>query len=82
MFKCNLRILMAEKKIDNITNLMELSGLSRNAINRLYKEVEIEKVSMETLIKLCDTFNCKLSELFEYIPESDKQKGKIKTSRN
>ncbi|HCC07681.1 MAG TPA: transcriptional regulator [Clostridiales bacterium] len=69
MFKCNLRILMAEKKIDNITDLMELSGLSRNAINRLYREVELEKVSMETLVKLCDTFYCRLSELFEYIPD-------------
>ena len=69
MIKCNIRIFMAKNKIDNITDLMELSGLSRNAINRLYREIELEKVTMETLIKLCDTFNCNLSELFEYIPE-------------
>ena len=70
MIKCKLRIFMAEKKIDNITDLMGMTGLSRNAINRLYKEIELEKVNMETLIKLCNIFNCKLSDLFEYVPES------------
>jgi len=69
MFKCNLRIFMAEKKIDNITDLMGMTGLSRNAINRLYREIELGKTTMETLVKLCDTFNCKLSDLFEYVPE-------------
>lgn len=71
MIKCNLRLLMAEKKIDDITELMNLSGLSRNAINRLYKENSIENSSLGTLIKLCDTFKCKLSDLLEYIPENE-----------
>lgn len=70
MFKCNLRILMAEQKINSIKELMELSDLSRNAINRLYQEENLEKVTMETLIKLCDVFKCKLSELIEYIPNN------------
>jgi putative transcriptional regulator len=69
MLKCNLRILMAEHKIDDITSLMERCNVSRNAVNKLYKEVELETVKLETLIKICNGLNCKLSDLIEYIPE-------------
>lgn len=69
MLKCNLRLLMAQHKIDTVRDLMDKSNLSRNAINRLYKEKDVETTSLETLLKLCDTFNCKLSDLIEYIPD-------------
>lgn len=71
MFKCYLRRLMADHRIDDITDLMKRSGLSRNAINRLYKEINIESTQLDTLIKLCNTFKCKLSDLLEYIPDND-----------
>ncbi len=70
MIKCNLRILMAEHRIDDITELMNKSGLSRNSINKLYKEINIGTTKLETLLKLCDTFECKLSDLIEYTPET------------
>jgi putative transcriptional regulator len=60
---------MAEHRIDDIKELMMKSGLSRNSINKLYRETNIETVKLETLFKLCDTFNCELSDLIEYIPE-------------
>lgn len=69
MVKCHLRRLMADQKIDDITQLMKLSGLSRNAINKLYREENIETIKMETLFKLCDTFRCSLSDLIEYVPD-------------
>ncbi|MHA6530148.1 helix-turn-helix domain-containing protein [Paenibacillus sp. BAC0078] len=69
MLKSNLRVLMAEHKIDDITELMERSGLSRNSINKLYRETNLESIKLETLFKLCDTFKCKLSDLVEYEPE-------------
>ncbi|AUO06324.1 transcriptional regulator [Paenibacillus jamilae] len=69
MLKCNIRALMAEHRIDDITELMSLSGLSRNSINKLYRETNIETTKLETLFKLCDTFNCKLSDLIEYVPD-------------
>ncbi|MFM9279515.1 helix-turn-helix domain-containing protein [Paenibacillus jiagnxiensis] len=75
VIKCNLRLLMAEHRIDDIKELMQKSGLSRNSINKLYRETNIETVKLETLFKLCDTFNCELSDLIEYIPE---QAGKEK----
>ncbi|QLG41246.1 MULTISPECIES: helix-turn-helix transcriptional regulator [unclassified Paenibacillus] len=68
VIKCNIRGLMAEHRIDDITELMAKSGLSRNSINKLYRETNIETTKLETLFKLCDTFNCKLSDLIEYVP--------------
>ncbi|CAH8770383.1 helix-turn-helix domain-containing protein [Paenibacillus dendritiformis] len=70
LIKCNIRVLMAEHRIDDITELMIRSGLSRNSINKLYKEINIETTKLETLFKLCDTFGCKLSDLIEYTPDN------------
>jgi putative transcriptional regulator len=69
LIRCNIRVLMAEHRIDDITELMNRSGLSRNSINKLYKEINIETTKLETLLKLCDTFECKLSDLIEYTPD-------------
>jgi putative transcriptional regulator len=75
LITCNIRILMAQHKIDDIQELIKRSGLSRNAINRLYKgtDAEIESSSLKTLITLCKVFNCKLSDLLEYVPDSPEE---------
>lgn len=59
---------MALNKIDNVVELMDKSGASRNSINKLIKEEGIETLKIETLIKICDALNCNLSELIEYNP--------------
>lgn len=66
MLKCYIRHRMADKKIDDITTLMELSGISRNSINKLFRGKGLETIKLETLIKLCDALGCKLSDLVEY----------------
>lgn len=68
--KSNLPILMAERKIKGISELMVLSGLSRNAINRVYddRDEKINATSLKTLITLCNALDCSLSELIEYTP--------------
>lgn len=71
MLKSNLRVLMAKHRIDDITELMEKSGLSRNSINKLYREAHLETIKLETLFKLCDMFQCKLSDLIEYARRID-----------
>ncbi|MDB5054307.1 MAG: transcriptional regulator [Bacilli bacterium] len=58
---------MADHRIDDISDLMVKSGISRNSINKLYRETNIESIKLETLFKLCNTFKCKLSELIEYV---------------
>jgi putative transcriptional regulator len=62
---------MAQHRIDDITELMAKSGLSRNSINKLDRGTNIETTKLETLFKLCDTFNCKLSDLIEYVPKEN-----------
>ena len=71
-----IRFLMAEHRIDGVSELMERSGLSRNAINRLYKgtDEEIKATNMKTLVALCEVFNCKLSDLIEYTPNRSESK--------
>lgn len=69
MLKCYVRHRMADNNIDDILELMKLSGLSRNTINKLYRNVGIETIKVDTLMRLCDAFNCPLSDLIEYTPD-------------
>lgn len=71
---------MAKHRIDTITDLMEFTGLSRNAVNKLWKfgdknddeeYKEIKSLKLGTLMVICDKFNVKLSELIEYLPENE-----------
>lgn len=66
MLKSYLRHRMADKSIDDITQLIEISGVSRNSINKLFRGVSLETLKLETLIKLCDALECNLSDLVEY----------------
>ena len=70
MLKNNLRIFMGERRIDNIKDLMELTGLSRNSINKLWRNDKVETINLGTLIKICDALEVSLSDLIEYVPES------------
>jgi putative transcriptional regulator len=60
---------MADKNIDDVLELMKLSGVSRNTINKLYRNKEVETIKVETLIRLCKSLECKMSDLVEYVPE-------------
>lgn len=65
----NLRILMAKKRIDNLSDLINLTGLSRNALNKLWHNENIESVKLSTLMVICEKLNVQLSDLIEYKPE-------------
>lgn len=67
----NLRHIMAEKRIDNIAELMQKTGLSRNALNKLWHNQELETVKLETLVQICKSLDIKLSDLVEYIPDPE-----------
>jgi len=66
MLKSYLRHRMADRRIDDITQLIEISGVSRNSINKLFRGANLETLKLETLIKLCDALECNLSDLIEY----------------
>lgn len=65
----NLRIVMAKQRIDSISELMKITGLSRNALNKLWHNENIESVKLGTLMIICDSLGIKLSDLIEYTPE-------------
>ncbi len=70
MLKSYLRHRMADRNIDDITQLIEVSGVSRNSINKLFRGTNLETLKLETLVKLCDALECNLSDLIEYKYES------------
>ena len=70
MYKSKLRYLMADKKIDSIKNLVELTGVSRPPLDKLYKAKDLETLSLDVLARICKYFNCKIEDLIEYIPDN------------
>lgn len=69
--KNNLRLIMAEKRIDNVAELMEITKLSRNALNKLWHDEDIESVKLGTLIQICDALEIELADLLTYLPEEE-----------
>ena len=69
MLQVNLRILMAHNKIDNVSQLAKLIGITPGPIHNLYKETNVESLKLETLIKICNGLECSLSDLIEYTPD-------------
>lgn len=65
MIRCHLARLMGEHKM-RISDVMRETGLSRNTLTLLYKETA-QKVDLEALDKLCDLFNCPLSDILEKV---------------
>lgn len=67
MIKVYLSNLMGAKK-STIQDIADATGLSRTTISNLYHE-KVTAISFETMMKLCKFFDCKLSDLIEYIPD-------------
>lgn len=63
MIRCHLARMMGEHK-RCIADVAREAGLSRATMNLLYKETA-QKVDQEALDKLCELFNCGISELLE-----------------
>jgi len=66
----NLRIIMAKQRIDNVSELISITGLSRNALNKLWHNENMDSVKLGTLLTICDKLNINLSELIEYKPKA------------
>ena len=64
MIRCHLSRLMGEKKM-KVIDVARETGLHRNTITLLYKETAT-RVDFETINKLCELFECQVSDLFEY----------------
>ncbi len=71
MLKCKLGYLMVDNKIKTITELVNLTGLSRDTLSKIRSGENLETVKLDTYLKLCDYFNCPLSDIIEYIPNKE-----------
>lgn len=69
MLISNIRYRMADRKMDDLSELMELTGLTRNTLKKLYRTSELQTIKLENLMHVCNALHCKLSDLIEYIPD-------------
>ncbi|MGN4506598.1 helix-turn-helix domain-containing protein [Bacillus cereus group sp. MYBK58-1] len=67
----NIRMIMAQKNIDNIAELIRITGVSRNSINKLWHNDNVSSLRLDTLLAICEKLDVKLSDLIEYIPNVD-----------
>ncbi|WP_324270319.1 helix-turn-helix transcriptional regulator [Fusobacterium polymorphum] len=67
MIKIKVSDFMGKHKL-TIKKLAEETSLSKPTIASLYHE-KTQRVDFDTIEKLCKYFNCKIEDLFEYIPD-------------
>jgi len=60
--KSKLHILMGERKIKSINQLSNETGITRKTLTRIYND-ESNQLDFGTIAKLCDFFECDLSDL-------------------
>lgn len=69
MIKIKIGYLMVDHKIKSVSELARKTNINRLTLAKIVNEEKIETLSFEVAFKLCDFFNCQLSDLIEYIPE-------------
>ncbi len=52
----------------NMAELARLAGLSHVAVFRIYHN-KTKTIELETINKLCFALDCKIQDIFEYIPD-------------
>ena len=67
MIRCHLSTLMGQHKM-KIADVCRETGLNRSTVTAMYQE-EAKRVDLEAVDKLCQLFDCQVSDLFEYIKE-------------
>jgi putative transcriptional regulator len=70
MLKIHLSKLMGERRL-KISDVSRETGISRGALTRIYNETA-ERLDVEALVKLCDYFECTISELLEHTRDQAK----------
>lgn len=72
MLKVKIGYLMVDHKIKTTAELVRKTGLNKNTLKKLVDNDRAETLTLENILKVCDFFNCKLSDLIEYEPEIEK----------
>ena len=65
MIRCHLSRIMGEHKM-KISDVARETGVNRSTVTALYQE-NAARIELDVVDKLCNLFDCKVSDLFEYI---------------
>lgn len=66
MLVCNLRKISFEKDIRSISELERITKVSRPTLQKMYDNVSLETIKIESLLKVCKGLKIGLFELIEY----------------
>ncbi|MEQ1620559.1 MAG: helix-turn-helix transcriptional regulator [Methylococcales bacterium] len=74
MIRCYLSRILGERKL-KISDVARDTDINRGTLTRLFYEnfTRIEKDVME---KLCEYFDCRLEDLFEFVPDDPEKEKK------
>lgn len=74
MIKLKLSDLLGKHKMTQKA-LAEKTGIRPGTVSKMYYE-EIKRIDIMHLDSICDLFDCPLSELIEFVPESGNSQPK------
>ncbi len=69
MIKIKLSTLLGQHKMTQ-KSLAEATKIRPATISKMYYE-ETKRIDISQLNRICNAFNCEISDLLEYIPDSD-----------
>lgn len=69
MIKIKLSEILGKHKMTR-KHLADLLDVRPNTIGDLYNE-KVKKIDLEMFDKMCEIFNCSLSDLLEYVPSAE-----------
>lgn len=72
MIRIKLSDLLGKRKM-NQTTLSKLTNIRPATVSKMYYE-ETKRIDIAQINNLCKALDCEVSELFEYIPDDEKQK--------
>ena len=73
MIKNHLSRLLGERRWTQ-AQLARETGIRRATINELYNELA-DRVSLEHLDRICEALDCDITQLLEYIPNTQRKTG-------
>lgn len=74
MIKIKLSDLLGKHKMTQ-TSLANLTKIRPATISKMYYE-EVKRLDINQLNSICSVFECEISDLLEYIPDSSTSKAK------
>lgn len=74
MIKSNLRLIMAQRGIKNISEVGEICNVSNPTLTKLNNDRNLKSLSLETILKICSGLNCSMEELIEINYDEIKEK--------